>query len=255
MYRRWRMFFGGIGLGGVLVWVGAISRAQHEDLTYGLIAYWNFDEGRGLDIHDLSGHSHHGKLRGPAWWTRGYVRGGVQLNGFDDAVEISPSSLLMQEQAVTIAAWIYILQEGRQVNSWLGERYRLVIGWSLDARFVAFLDGQWRSSGSFVIPANTWVHIVGTYDAQARTLRLYVNGELKKEQALSGLNSYKIVQAPLPLRFTQDSRQPPENRIWKIDEVRIYSRALSPSEVQTLSQFIPPRFNPSDPPSRHTEGP
>jgi|FaiFalDrversion2_1042247.scaffolds.fasta_scaffold02087_3 hypothetical protein len=45
MYRRWRMFFGGIVLGGVLVWVGVISRAQHEDLTYDLIAYWNSDEG------------------------------------------------------------------------------------------------------------------------------------------------------------------------------------------------------------------
>lgn len=230
--------------------------AQVEDLTHGLIAYWNFDEGRGFDVHDLSGNLHQGRLKGRAWWAKGYFRGGVQLNGFDDAaVEISPSSLLMQEQAVTIAAWVHILQGGQQVNSWLGERYRLVIGWSLDARFVVFIDGQWRSSGSFVIPATQWVHLVGTYDAQARTLRVYVNGELKKEQVLSGLNSYRIVQAPLPLRFTQDSRQPPDSRIWKIDEVRIYNRALSPSEVQALHQFLPPQFNPANPLSRYTEGP
>lgn len=229
--------------------------AQVEDLTYGLIAYWNFDEGQGFDVHDLSGHLHHGRLKGPAWWARGYIRSGVQLNGLDDAVEISPSSLLMQEQAVTIAAWVHIIQGGQQVNSWLGERYRLVIGWGLDARFVAFLDGQWRSSGSFGIPATQWVHLVGTYDARTRSLRLYVNGELKKEQVLSGLNSYGIGQAPLPLRFTQDSRQPPHNRIWRVDEVRIYNRALSSSEIQALHQLLPPKFDPSNPISRHTEGP
>lgn len=239
-----------------MVWFVASAPAQVEDLTRGLIAYWNFDEGRGFDVHDLSGNLHHGRLKGAAWWAKGYFRGGVQLDGREDAaVEIPPSSLLMQEQAVTIAAWVHIIQGGQQVNSWLGERYRLVIGWGLDARFVVFVDGQWRSSGSFVIPAAQWVHLGGTYDAHTRTLRLYVNGELKKEQVLTGLTSFRIAQAPLPLRFTQDSRQPPDNRIGKIDEVRIYNRALSPSEVQTLHQFTPPKFDPSNPLSRYAEGP
>lgn len=32
-----------------------------------LIAYWNFNEGSGSTVHDLSGNGHHGVIRGAAW--------------------------------------------------------------------------------------------------------------------------------------------------------------------------------------------
>ena len=76
------------------------------------------------------------------------------------------------------------------------------------------------------LPLNIWSHLALTYDGA--TLRLFVNGQLASAQTVSGL----IATSGDPLRIGGDA-------IWGeyfaglIDEVRIYNRVLSPSEIQT----------------------
>jgi hypothetical protein len=73
---------------------------------------------------------------------------------------------------------------------------------------------------------NTWVHLAGTYDGM--TERLYVNGSEMANRPLSG--SIQITDGVLRIGG---------NSIWgeffkgRIDEVRIYNRALSANEIQT----------------------
>jgi hypothetical protein len=73
---------------------------------------------------------------------------------------------------------------------------------------------------------STWTHLAGTYDGAA--LRLFVNGTQVATRALSG--SMRTSTSPLRIGG---------NAIWGeyfqglIDEVRIYNRALTASEIQT----------------------
>ena len=79
--------------------------------------------------------------------------------------------------------------------------------------------------GPSAIPAGTWTHLAGTYDGA--THRLYVNGIQVAQLALTGA----IATSTGPLKIGG-------NAIWsewfngQIDEVRLYSRALSAVEIQ-----------------------
>jgi hypothetical protein len=74
--------------------------------------------------------------------------------------------------------------------------------------------------------ASTWAHLAATYDGS--TQRLYVNGVQVSSRAQTG----PIAISSGPLRIGG-------NAVWgeyfqgRIDEVRIYNRALSQAEVQT----------------------
>jgi hypothetical protein len=86
-----------------------------------------------------------------------------------------------------------------------------------------------------MLPANTWTHLATTYDGAAQ--RLYVNGV----QVASRNHSGAVKVSGSALRIGA-------NNIWheyfagRIDEVRVYSRALSASEIQaTMNSAVAPR--------------
>ena len=82
------------------------------------------------------------------------------------------------------------------------------------------------AAGTSQLPLNTWTHVAATYDNT--TLRLYVNGVQAGSRAVTGA----LLTSTGALRIGGNS-------VWgeffagRIDEVRIYNRALSPGEIQT----------------------
>jgi hydrogenase maturation factor HypE len=108
--------------------------------------------------------------------------------------------------------------------------YVLYAGSSANRPYVYFnaatdSSGEKGTVGSTALPLNTWSHLAGTYDGA--TLRLYVNGVLAASQPYTG----SIITSSGALRLGG-------NAVWgeyftgRIDEVRIYNRALSQSEIQ-----------------------
>jgi hypothetical protein len=81
-------------------------------------------------------------------------------------------------------------------------------------------------AGPNPLPINTWSHLAGTYDGA--TLRLYVNGALVGSQAFTG----SIVTSTGALRIGG-------NAVWgeyfqgRLDDIRIYNRALGLAEIQS----------------------
>jgi hypothetical protein len=85
---------------------------------------------------------------------------------------------------------------------------------------------QHAVEGTSALPLHTWTHVVTTFDGSM--LQLYVNGVLVRE---FGLSRAAATVSSGDLRIGG-------NAIWdeyfkgRIDEVRIYNRALSPAEIQ-----------------------
>jgi len=79
--------------------------------------------------------------------------------------------------------------------------------------------------GTGALTANTWVHLAGTYDGA--TLRLYLNGVQVNSRAETG----PIATSTNPLHIGGDSIYGQYFQ-GRIDEVRIYNRALSAPEIQ-----------------------
>lgn len=94
-------------------------------------------------------------------------------------------------------------------------------------------DPVWALGGT-VLQTNTWYHIAGTYDGSY--LRIYVNGQLDS----NGSENPKVATGSLYLSNNStvigaaSSAADGEVTDGLIDEVRIYNRALTPSEVEGL---------------------
>ena len=82
-----------------------------------------------------------------------------------------------------------------------------------------------EARGSAAVALNAWTHLAATYDGT--TLRLYVNGNLVGSRAVAN----PLLTSTGVLRFGGNS-------VWgeffagRIDEVRLYNRALAAAEIQ-----------------------
>jgi len=77
-----------------------------------------------------------------------------------------------------------------------------------------------------VLPINTWPHLAATYDGA--TMRLYVNGVQVSSRAQTGA----IVTSTNPLQIGGDSIYG-QYFTGRIDEVRVYNRALNVAQIQS----------------------
>ncbi len=93
--------------------------------------------------------------------------------------------------------------------------------------------GTWNeiSSGTGVMELNRWHHVAGTYDGA--TMRLYVDGQLVAEQA----GSIVIADAATSGLYVGGSQNNP-GRVFAgvIDEIRVWSVARTPAEIQAYQR-------------------
>ena len=170
-----------------------------------LMAYWNLDEGTGTVVRDRSGNGNHGTVHG-AVWGDGRYKGALEFNGVNDYVEVPTSDRLEIEGNVAIAAWIRwldagdtwlcVLANGQQNGPW--ENYGLFV--NRTSRFVYFtlsLGGEHvvQQTPNNATEPDTWQHVCATWDGFAA--RIYVNGEMRLEQARTGA----LVPPRVPLRI------------------------------------------------------
>ena len=80
-----------------------------------------------------------------------------------------------------------------------------------------------------------WHHIVATYDGSVQ--RLFDNGQIVAEQSATGEIVDQDTSTDLPTRLGRRKFPPDGYADITIDDVRIYDRALSPSEVHQLYQW------------------
>lgn len=192
----------------------------------------------------------------PAAWTQ-CVYSATILLGQDDTIlpgqyalafeetrgylKVPDSASLNVTDGLTLEAWLRIDSHTQDINS-----NPLRKGWSygftnrcgLNAiDFWVRVEGAPRFSGCHYIwsKPNGWHHIAGTYSVDNKTVSLYVDGDLVKEQAIPSLKNYHI--EPWVDGFRVGGGQ---GRACTIDEVRIYDRALTTDEISySYNNLIP----------------
>ena len=78
---------------------------------------------------------------------------------------------------------------------------------------------------------NTWYHVAGVYNAAVRTLDIYVNGVLDNGALQGAVPASQAAQSS-PVNIGRRATGSYFSGI--LDEVRIYSRALSVEEIQAV---------------------
>jgi glucose/arabinose dehydrogenase/predicted phage tail protein len=196
----------------------------------GLVGAWAFGEGTGTTTADASGNANTGTITAAAW-TQGRYGNGLSFNGINSMVQVAASASLNLTSGMTLSAWV---QPTASQSSW-----RTIVQKQSDAYFLhASSEAPLRPAGGgtmggdvnyvigpTAIPVNTWTHVALTYDGA--TLRLYVNGTQVATRAAGG--SIQTTTNPLWI----GSNTYGERFQGLIDEVRVYNRALTPTEIQT----------------------
>lgn len=208
----------------------------------GLVAAYSFDEGSGTTVADRSGYANTGTISGAIWSNQGKFGSALSFDGADDWVTVADSPSLDLTTGMTLEAWVYPTANTGWRTVVLKEQMDyLVYGLfaSSDTNQPAVevcIGGCVTVTGPSPLPLNTWTHLATTYDGSL--VGLYVNGI----QVASRMTSGSLLTSTNPLRIGGDS-------LWgdyfqgRIDEVRIYNRALTATEIQadmTIGVTPPP---------------
>ncbi len=196
-----------------------------------LVAAYSFNEGTGLTATDSSGCGNNGTLDGAVWFG-GKFGGALAFDGMSQ-VTVPDSPSLDLTEGMTLEAWVYPLETP---SSWTtvvmkeqgaGLVYTLYAGSPENQPSTwIFTTGENGFSAPTTLPLAEWSHLAATYDGT--NLCLYVNGLKAGSQVIPGgmvVSSHNLSIGG--------------NGIWgeyftgMIDEVRVYSRALTAGEIQS----------------------
>jgi len=204
-----------------------------------LVAWWKLDDGSGNFAADSSGNGHNGTLVGDTSWVDGIVGGALAFDGDGDYVDIGKDPNFDIKNQITVSAWIKVNAFDRDWQAIVAKGDR---AWRLQ-RNAGDRTLEFACSGLVVpgtdwgqIYGNTdvndghWHHIAGVYDQEK--LYLYIDGNLDASAIAPG----KIRVNDEPVYIGENSQTP--NRFWNglIDDVRIYSYALSAEEISEIAQ-------------------
>ena len=196
-----------------------------------LVGAWGFDEASGATVQDASGTGNAGTISGATRTASGRFGGALTFDGVNDWVTVPDAASLRLSGAMTLEAWVYPTAAGgawrtaimKERGSDLSYALYATDGANHPAGFV-YAGASKDATASSALPVNTWTHLTATYDRT--TLRLYVNGAQVATRAATSA----ITSSTGALRFGG-------NGVWgewftgRIDEVRVYNRALTASEV------------------------
>jgi len=203
-----------------------------------LVSWWKLDESSGTTAADSSGNDHDGTRSGGSWApTGGNFDGAVDLGAAtSDHVEVPATG--MSASAGTISLW------GRMEGTQSGCRYFFghtynPPGWTSTIQL--YMDGgnnqldlglgdtHAKDTNIQTLSTNTWYHIALTWDDGDYVV--YVDGDNDANGTYTGLSNIGSI-ADIG---NNGNYSDPEAFQGKLDQVRIYDRALSESEIEDLA--------------------
>jgi hypothetical protein len=218
------------------------------DPDLGLLAHWALDESQpGSVVVDMSGFGNHGNPSpNPPVPTQAIPPVHFQdpfslsFNGQDQWIEIGNPPLLNVGGPISVAAWVRPNKIDSRGNI-LAHGYRFGPNYDFALRvdtgtYVFTMWDAVNHEAVASIPSSdpgTWVHLCGVFDGA--TYWLYRNGTLAAATA-----DATTPQANVDATWAIGARAPQQNSVVdnqiqaEIDDVRIYGRALSSTEVEAL---------------------
>ncbi len=205
-------------------------------LDTGLVGNWTFDEGSGTTAYDRSGNGNNGILTNGPTWTTGQL-GGALSSGGNAYVNVPDSNSLDLPDTLTVSLWLkptalYVGYAINPIQKWTNTAdanyvlyYFGTTGGGLIGKtiFYANRGGAWGAIGStgYTPALGSWVQIVLSYNSISGG-QMYVNGV----PFGSGGGTGTLLTNNVPLQLGKV--------VGLIDDVRIYNRALSASEIAEL---------------------
>jgi len=213
-----------------------------------LVGWWRFNEDSGNTANDSSGNDHYGTLLGTPRW-------GVGPEGFGNAVVFDPDECYGIDCGVfdptdgtgqfSLALWAFWDGTGTyqhflsKSSAWGNDTMMFQVelwGAHADATYTDRIGISYAPAGSVpfsIMPKNEWVYLVLTFDGTNATV--YLNGV--DEEGPKPFSIGPNINAVVEIGYTS-TRPSGIYRTFQgtLDEVRIYSHALSEAEILAAMQ-------------------
>ena len=216
-----------------------IARIVPWDLTENLVAHYTFDG----NANDTSGNGNDGVLHDVTGIEdrHGNAGGAYHFNGTSAYIEVPDSDSLREVgQTITLSAWV-------KPEAWDVDLISVLCKAESDGKrqySIQIFADKWvsymysgvdvRCDVSKSIMLGKWSHVVMTYTPTQ--ISSYLNGELVGVRFPNG----NVIENTESLYIGIDPPGIAEHFIGDMDEVRIYNRALSVSEVRALANSDDP---------------
>jgi len=212
-------------------------------LARNLGLYWLFNEGAGSRISDLTGNGRMGTLNGVPSWAEGRFGSALYYDGDDDSVETSSS--VITSAPVSASFWFEAdelpsvrAQDGTLlIQRTVGSPYqsfRTLINDSDDKILLLIYNSSGVNTVSIssdsAVETGVWYHAVFILDSDYDA-RMYVNGVQQTATGYAGsfYNANDVLRLGSRTGTTDDLKG-------KIDNVMIFDRVLSASEITLLGR-------------------
>jgi uncharacterized protein (TIGR02145 family) len=210
-------------------------------LQNGLVGYWPFCG----NANDASGNNNNGTVNGATLTTDrfGNASSAYNFNGGQNRIVVSNSILPNTPSSFTISLWVLSNTTGISAGELICDRsqsnydykYRLHIRGDLPDSPVSFasvsnLNFTGTYGGSFIIPA--WKHIVAVGNSSNNTTVIYIDGQLVGNCGFYYPLNFN--STTFGANFAPGSPGYDSSFNGKIDDIAIYNRALTATEVQQL---------------------
>ncbi|HGJ64233.1 TPA: LamG domain-containing protein [bacterium] len=225
----------------IIICIGllALSLSSFAKDVPDAIGIWTFDSVKGDQVLDISGQGQHGTILAGGEITKGKIGNGIKLNGSNQCVEVPHSDVLtVADDQLTMMCWFNwgAAGDGWQTFFSKGPMSGTNENWALFINtgagyfhFITTPNGARINvdSPGGVVKKNEWQFVAGTYDG--KMIRIYLDGEKIKEQALSG----KLTPNKNNLRL---GHREGSSHWWTgmLDEMAAFHRALDEKEIEQI---------------------
>lgn len=236
------MLYSGQNLPGMLL-------DRNEPINRGLVGFWPLNEGSGTRVNDLSDKRNPGNtINGPIWTggNKGNIKTALSFDGTDDYVTMGNAEAMGFDRTTpfSFSFWISVRSISSQIilskqdSTSPNPGYFLAVSSTGQMRVVmrkTITTNEIDTSTTEVMFADSaWKHVVVTYDgsSNASGVKIYVSA-LVRTQTVAVNNLTTSITNSIPFQLSgRNGANIPINA--KIDNVRVYNRALSADEVMRL---------------------
>ena len=209
-------------------------------LDDGLVAYWKFDEGGGTTLKDHSGNCDNGTLKNNPKWVDGKFGKALEFSG-NAYVQVPDNEGLRIKNDITFAAWLYVTGS---FNNDVKRIARKAAGKGSDVTFftsgshpgcVGIYSGAWSGGETLFkkpLEKGKWIHVALTHTTSTGLGKCYWNGAPVSADNIKASNMKSAMRTSTgPLTIGNDLAKLSRAFPGIIDELRIYNRMLSDSEI------------------------
>lgn len=228
-------------LAAIVTSVLAIPTQAQNNPEYGLMAYYQLD-GNSRDVSGLTRDAT--PIGSPAYATGVFGRA-VVLNGRDQFLDCPALGV---PDSITVAGWVNISKDPGNSMEFFGTfennkgAFNCSYVYSGPGAYRLLSEvyaGGWQQcfASSYLVPGR-WYHFASSYDSQARLLRIFLDGQIVSTQSNVAPPSGDHPVAGTETHIGRAYYNPDPDGYFVdglMDEVRIYNRALAPSEIASLA--------------------